>query len=231
MNFSQIQERLRIEVLRRIERKVLTASMLARRSGLTQPTISNFLSNRRGFSLRALDRVVAALELDLADLVFAPALPSPPLTSGVPVVSAEVAMHDDVIRLSSVIARMPFPLAPGSPLAPALALRRHPARERFVAVSLTEQQARPMQPRLKPGALVILDRHAVTSTGSGSEEPPIYAIRRDRELRFCYFTFDRNQLLLDFHSHAFRAEAVPVPPGSSPQDLVVGLVAYVLQAP
>lgn len=69
MNFTQMHERLRLELLRRINRGTLSVSLLARQTGFGQAHLSNFLHNRRQLSLRALDRVMAAQHMDAEDLL------------------------------------------------------------------------------------------------------------------------------------------------------------------
>jgi hypothetical protein len=69
MNFTQLQERVRLELLRRIERGTLSVSLLARQTGLGQSHVSNFLRARRGLSLGTLDKVLHAQRLQVADLL------------------------------------------------------------------------------------------------------------------------------------------------------------------
>ncbi len=227
MNFSQLHEQLRLELLRRIEREVLTASLLARKSGLQQPHISNFLRNRRRLSLPALDRVLLALELSVADLL---AEPSPPLPAaprhpapGIPLVSQEAAMNDDRIRAASVTERIQLPTG-------ALATLRSehggrpPTRDRFVAVGLTPAQALPMEPRLQPNAILILDRHSNVPTSSSSPARNIYALRFQGQLHFCYLSFQLNRLILRPHSLDFPIHLLAVPPRTAPSDLITGRV-------
>ena len=69
MNFTQMHERLRLELLRRIQRGTLSVSLLARQTGFGQPHLSNFLHSRRQLSLEAMDRILAAQHLTAADLL------------------------------------------------------------------------------------------------------------------------------------------------------------------
>src|SRR6202140_489234 len=69
MNFSQMHERLRLELLRRIQRGTLTVSLLARQTGFGQAHISNFLHSRRQLSLDAMDRILTAQHMAAADLL------------------------------------------------------------------------------------------------------------------------------------------------------------------
>ena len=66
MNFTQMHERLRLELLRRIQRGTLSVSLLARQTGFGQPHLSNFLHSRRQLSLEGMDRLLAAQHLAAA---------------------------------------------------------------------------------------------------------------------------------------------------------------------
>src|ERR1700733_6783204 len=69
MNFTQMHERLRLELLRRIQRGTLSVSLLARQTGFGQSHISNFLRSRRQLSLEALDRVLLSQRMNAWDLL------------------------------------------------------------------------------------------------------------------------------------------------------------------
>ena len=69
MNFTQMHERLRLELLRRIQRGTVSVSLLARQTGFGQAHLSNFLHSRRQLSLEAMDRILAAQHLTAADLL------------------------------------------------------------------------------------------------------------------------------------------------------------------
>ena len=69
MNFTQMHERLRLEMLRSIQRGTLSVSLLARQTGFGQSHLSNFLHSRRQLSLEAMDRILAAQQMTAADLL------------------------------------------------------------------------------------------------------------------------------------------------------------------
>jgi len=69
MNFTQMHERLRLELLRRIQRGTVSVSLLARQTGFGQSHLSNFLHSRRQLSLDALDRILAAQHMAAGDLL------------------------------------------------------------------------------------------------------------------------------------------------------------------
>src|ERR1700679_1375222 len=103
MNFQDLHELLRLELLRRIERGTLTGTRLAQQAGFQQAHISNFLNRKRALSLEGLDRVLAAQNLSVdqilpLDLAAAVTSPPPVQTSDpieiIPVVSPSAAMDD-----------------------------------------------------------------------------------------------------------------------------------------
>src|SRR4051794_13318245 len=114
MNFTQMHERLRLELLRRIRRGTLSVSLLARQTGFGQSHISNFLRSRRQLSLQALDRVLLSQHIDAWDLLplDARAVYRSDETDAVPLVSHTGALFEPHIRPSSVRAMLPVP--PGS---------------------------------------------------------------------------------------------------------------------
>jgi hypothetical protein len=113
MNLTQMHERLRLELLRRIQRGTLSVSLLAHQTGFGQSHLSNFLHSRRQLSLDAMDRILAAQHMAAADLLPATsrALESPENyeNSSIPVVSHAAALFEPHIRPSSVQNLMDVP--------------------------------------------------------------------------------------------------------------------------
>jgi Cro/C1-type HTH DNA-binding domain len=116
MNFSQLHEQLRLELLRRIERGLLSGTLLARQTGLKPAHISNFLHCKRRLSLDALDRVLSAQSIAIEELV---AHTPTRLTqfrkqnaasaNNIALVSQSVAMYESNIRMSSVLELIHLP--------------------------------------------------------------------------------------------------------------------------
>ena len=113
MNFTQMHEKLRLELLRRIQRGTVSVSLLARQTGFGQSHLSNFLHNRRQLSLEAMDQVLAAQHMTAADLLPATyrrdALPADAESSSVPVVSHTAALFEPYIRPSAAQAMLHLP--------------------------------------------------------------------------------------------------------------------------
>ena len=236
MNFTQLQERLRIELLRRIERGTLSVSLLARQTGLGQPHVSNFLHARRGLSLKALDRILAAQRLTAADLLPTPRETRSALLSGqmgeaswVPLVSHATALFEPYVRASSVQTMVPFPAGVMEGLRERCTGPRK-QWERFVAVRIGEEEARAMEPRVSADALVLLDRHynsfkAYREAGSGVN---LYGVRVGARLLVRYADFQASRLVLWPQRIGFPVEVVELGGGETANDLLVGRVALIL---
>jgi hypothetical protein len=231
MNFTQMHERLRLELLRRIQRGTLSVSLLARQTGFGQPHLSNFLHNRRQLSLEALDRVMAAQHLTAADLLPVLHLPgSYPIDeehAPVPVVTHHAALFEPSIRPSIVQSLLHLP--PG--LLARIRGRISPARrtwQRFVAVRIAAQDAVAMQPLLLPEAIVLLDRHYTVLVPYRSDWPNLYAVRQGARLTVRYVEYAAHRLILRPHNLNFPIEAIEVDAGEPATDLIAGRVAYIM---
>jgi hypothetical protein len=231
MNFSQMHERLRLELLRRIQRGTLSVSLLARQTGFGQAHLSNFLRSRRQLSLEAVDRILAAQRLTVADLL--PALPQKILwqedvgAGTVPVVSHATALFEPVIRPSAVQMMLHLPTgALESVRARATSGRR--AWQRFVAVRISAADALPMEPLVLPDAIALIDRHYNSLQAYRPNRPNVYAIRLDSRLTLRYAEFQLSRLILRPHNIAFPLEVIALDPEESPGDWLIGRVALIL---
>jgi hypothetical protein len=230
MNFSQIHERLRLEMLRRIQRGTLSASLLARQTGFGQPHVSNFLHGRKQLSLSGVDRVLLAQRLSAADLL-------PVLTArggaadedvgAVPLVAHASALFDRTIRPSAVQSMLHFPAALLASLRPrAPAARR--AWQRFVAVRVDAADAPAMEPLVQPDAIAVLDRHYNSLATYRPDRPTLYAVRYGAHLKLRYVDLALNRLVLRPRNLAFPVELIDAGDWESPRDLLAGRVALVL---
>lgn len=231
MNFSQMHERLRLELLRRIQRGTLSVSLLARQTGFGQSHISNFLHNRRLLSLEAMDRILSAQHLNVPDLLPAIARDERAQLEGerdsVPVVSHPVALFEPFIRPSAVqfILQLPAGSLHTSRARPSLARR---SWQRFVAVRVPAADALAMDPIIMPEAIALIDRHYNSLLPYRPHRPNLYAVRHGAHLRLRYVDFLLNRLVLRPFNIAFPVDLMEVPPGESPGDLLAGRVALIL---
>ncbi len=231
MNFIQMHERLRLELLRRIQRGTVSVSLLGRQTGFGQAHLSNFLHRKRQLSLEAMDRILTAQHLTVADL-----LPSAqqltPEPGGndvwaVPVVSHAVALFEPVIRPSAIQSLLYLP-AVAVELVHSHASSTRRAWERFVAVRMPAVDAPAMDPLLLPDAIALIDRHYNSLQPYRPDRANLYAVRDGAHLKFRYVDFLASRLVLRPHNLAYPVGLIDVDPGESPYELLVGRIALIL---
>lgn len=231
MNFSQLHERLRAEIARRIDRGQLTGTLLARQTGLRASHISNFIHKKRNLSLPALDRVLAAQVLSIEDLM-------PEANRGsieqmvegttiIPLVSQATAIHSPTINRRSIVELVHLSSGILEQLRPRRSLARRDW-QRFLAVRLNAAQARPMIPVLSTGAIVILDRHYNSMAPNAPSRPNIYAVNVANALLFRYVSYDANRVILRPHSLEYPVELLRLGVDESPATCIIGRVCLVI---
>ena len=234
MNFSQLQERVRAELLRRIKQGPLTRVHIARRSGLSQPHISRFLQGKMNLSYESMDRLLAALHLSVESLLDG--------ATAFPRCNADDLHDADFLTPGDPL------IVPNAVFEPSTSLARRQARERWVALLLTAAHADPMRPALEAGDLVLLDRHSTapgpspvpgTPPGSGpapaepASAPPVYALQLRRGATvFRHIVIDRARglFLLQPANHAYPVQAVPYARSGAADSPVLGRVVAVLRS-
>ncbi len=231
MNFTQMHEHLRLELLRRIERGSLSVSLLARQTGFGQSHLSNFLRSRKQLSLEGLDRVLTSQCLSAGDLLpvrmRAANLADDGESSTVPVVSYSAALFEKEIRPSAIqtLVRLPAGSLKAVHAPPPPGKRR--TWQRFVAVRVPSADARPMEPVVSPDAIALIDRHYISLVAYRPNRPNLYAVRRESQLLLRYADFRLRRLILRPYNATFPIELVEVGDGKSPSDLLVGRVALI----
>lgn len=231
MNFTQMHERLRLELVRRIQRGTLSVSLLARQSGFGQSHISNFLRGRRQLSLEALDRILFSQHISAWDLIPVDRRRAdamwPEESDAVPLVPHSAALFEPLIRPSSVRGILPMP--PGRLAATrARVSNTRKTWHRFVAISIAASDAAAMEPVVQPDATVVLDRHYNSLVAYRPNRNNIYAVRNGNRLWLRYADFVANRLVLRPHNRAFAVDLVELTPGENPADLIAGRVTLIL---
>jgi hypothetical protein len=231
MNFTQTHERLRLELLRRIQRGSLSVSLLARQTGFAQAHLSNFLRSRRQLSLNAMDRILAAQHLAITDLLPAVresgSVSESDLDAAVPLVSHAVALFEPLIRsgaVQSLVRVQPSFLQ----MVHARASNTRRAWQRFVAVRINPSDAMPMEPLVMPDAIVVIDRHYNSPFPYRPTRPNLYAVRNASRLALRYVEFHSNRLILRPHNNSFPLELLEADPGKTPHDLLTGRVVLIV---
>lgn len=234
MKFDTLHENLRLEILRRIERGVLTGATLARETGFQQAHISNFLNRKRSLSLEGLDRVLMAQNLSILDLLPADALPtlsrdslSRSLTQTITVVTHTAAALAPRIQPADVIDTIQVPdtvvhLSTERPAA------GRDLWQRFVAVRVDAHQAAAMQPILPLSSSAVIDRHYNSLAPYHAQQPSVYAVHISQTLHLCFLELDANRLILRPRNRPFPIRLAEVAPHEQPGDKIVGRVCYVL---
>lgn len=227
MNFSQLHERLRIEVVRRIDRGQLTGTLLADQTGLRPSHISNFIRRKRKLSLAALDRVLAAQSLSIEDLLpesnRSQHLHEAHNASTVPLVSQAVALHSPIVNQRSIIELIRLPAGMLDHLRPRRTLARRDW-QRFLAVRVAAAQATPMEPALSPGMVAVIDRHYNSLVPHQPPRPNIYAVNVVNTMLFRYAGYEANRVILRPHGLEHPVELLRLGADQSPSDFIVGRV-------
>jgi len=237
MNFTQMHERLRLELLRRIQRGTLSVSLLARQTGFGQAHLSNFLHGRRQLSLDAIDRVLAAQHMAASDLL--PANYQPKGAAGlstdsdpcmIPIVSHAAALFEPYIRPSAVQSMLQLPASSLTSIQTRVSPSRR-AWQRFVAVRIPSSDALPMEPLVLPEAIALIDRHYISLVPYRPDRANLYAVRHGAHLTLRFADFLANRLVLRPYNIAFPVDLIEIDPGESPSDLIAGRVALILNEP
>jgi len=230
MKFLELHERLRLETWRRIDQGILSSSLLSRQTGLAQAHISNFLHRRRRLSLPALDRILLAEALNVEDLsphrlrdYLSPENIAREPMDTVPIVPQSVAMTAPALGSRAVIDSVQLP----SGWLTSFPARRAVSRrswERFVGVRVTAAQALPMDPVLRLGSIVVVDRHYNSLTAWKPPNPNLYAIRAGTQMLFRHVVFESSRLVLRPRALDYPLDVIELASQEAPSDLIVGRV-------
>ena len=232
MNFTDLHELLRLELVRRIEAGLLTGTRLAQLTGFRQAHISNFLNRRRALSLEGLDRVLDSQQLTIdqllpVDIVSQASGSGPDPVEIVPVVSATSAITQARLTSSSVIESLHLPAA----RLHTSHSRTTPHRtewQRFVAVRVDAQQAAAMAPLLTRGTVVVIDRHYTSLAPHRGSTPNLYAVHIGNSLLLRYVDLEDTNLLLRPVSLEHPIQLLAITPASSGAEHLVGRICLQL---
>jgi len=234
MKFDNLHENLRLEILRRIDRGLLSGSTLARATGFQQAHISNFLNRKRFLSLDGLDRVLEAQNLSVLDLLPADEMPaasspraSAALSQTIAIVTHSAALSTSRIRPADILETVEVPDA-------ALHLSRPspaPGRaswQRFVAVRVDAEQSAAMDPLLRQHFIAVIDRHYNSPALYRAHSPTIYAIGASGILHLCFLEFEANRIILRPRNHQFPVHLLELGRHEKPADRILGRICYAL---
>lgn len=232
MNFTQLHERLRVELLRRIQRGTLSVSLLARQTGFGTSHVSGFLHKRKQLSLAGLDRMLSALHLTASDLLPIPQGMRSRSHDGedtaVPVVSQSTAIFEPGIRRSAVQWMLHLPSGTLQEFRARTTAARRTTWERYVAVQVSAIDAEAMSPMILPGALVVIDRHYNSLIRHDPDRANLYGVRDGSHLALRYCDFLSSRLVLRPLNNGHAVTLLEIEPGSSPGELIVGRIALII---
>ena len=235
MNFTQMQERLRMELLRRISRGTLSVSLLARQTGFGKSHLSNFLHARRQLSFEGIDRMLSAQYMAAEDLLQLGAHVAQlrevevvaEENSAVPLVSHNTALFEPHVRPSAVQAMLPLPPGSLSSLKPKAGSSRR-TWQRFVAIRMSHAEALSMDPLLQPDALAVIDRHYNSLTPYRAGRPSIFAIRNGAHLTLRYIEHASGRLVLRPLNMGFPVDLIEIGPEAPPSEFIAGRVVLTI---
>lgn len=232
MNATTLQEQLRRALQERIQAKKLTGLGLAKQTGFEQAYISNFLNRKRSLSLEGMDRVLAAQNLSILDLLSREELDKRASNisvsegdfDNVPLTTPEIAATEPLIVRDTVRDILKFKKSFLRRLRAAPVHRR--AWQRFVLIKVDAQEAASMYPRLLPGATLLIDRHYNLLQPYRRNEANIYAVRKNRTCTIKYAIRDGDHLVLRPHNQSHPVGLLPLE-DRNPAELIVGRVCHV----
>lgn len=233
MNASALQQELRRVLWERIRAGKLTGLGLARQAGFEQAHISNFLHGKRSLSIESMDRILAAQNLSIFDVLDRAEIDkrasSMPSADGefenVALVEAPTAASQQVITREATRDILKFKKTFLKRLRPACSAGRE-KWQRFVLIKIDAQEAASMYPRLLPGATVLIDRHYNLLQPYRRNEPNIYAIRRNGSCTIRYVERDGDHLVLRPQNQTFPISVLALD-GAEESDAIVGRVCHV----
>jgi hypothetical protein len=248
MTFQLLHELLRIELLRRIEEGALTGTRLAQLSRFRQGHVSNFLNKKRSLSLEGLDRMLAAQNLTIEQLLTVDLSASAPTTErevgpskvvqssapdsdgaeAVPVVAASTAADEPSILPPLVLETIYISAMRLSEIR-ARASQINKEWQRFIGIRATGQQAAAMQSVLTGGTIAVIDRHYNSLVPYRADQPTIYAVRYGSSLLLRFVEFDDGRLILRPSSIDHPVHLLTVGPDETPSDYIVGRVCLIVQ--
>ncbi|MFL6436824.1 MAG: S24 family peptidase [Terriglobales bacterium] len=233
MNATALQEELRRALLERVRSKKLTGLGLAKQTGFEQAYISNFLNRKRSLSLEGMDRILAAQDLSIYDLLsreelnrrassissaegdFENVVLTDPETAATAAAITREAVRD-VLKFKKSFLRRLRP-SPG---------KGREQWQRFVLIKVDVQEATSMYPRLLPGATVLIDRHYNLLQPYRRNEANIYAVRKNQTCTIKYVERDGDHLVLRPHNQSHPISVLPLE-DRDPSELIVGRVCHV----
>jgi plasmid maintenance system antidote protein VapI len=227
---SDLHENIRLHVLDTIKSRKITGTALAESIGVRQAHISNFLTRKRGLSIAKMDALLAALGLNVEQLVaVADQTPvrkeSSSAVESVPLIRLQVAINP-TFASNEVLGTVGFPTA----LLRRLRAVRPASRKlwvRFIAVKADKALSTPMSPRVESGSVLLIDRHYCPLEEHRRNEPNLYLIRKDEVCMVRRVEMQCTQLCLRPERNDYPLDFIFIDRKNPLDSCVVGRVAHI----
>jgi transcriptional regulator with XRE-family HTH domain len=231
MLISDMQSRLRTVVRERIKKGELTGTELAKRAGFQQAHISNFLNERRGLSIEAMDHIMEILRLEVLDLLpeecrrMSVNYGSDAAFDSIPVVISDALLQSD-FSSGEIVEFLRFKKSFLRRIRPEMASQRR-SWQRFVLSKADKDSGEAMRPRLLPGATLLIDRHYNSLRCYRRREPNMYVVKSGEMWKVRYVELQGSQLTLRPENQNCALGFVQLKKGETFADYVVGRVAHI----
>jgi hypothetical protein len=234
MKFKVLQDNLRKVLWDRVEAAELTGLRLAQQTGFKQAHISNFLNRKRGLSIEGMDKVLQVQRLSVLDLLDQAEVnkrasvlpPSSDDFESVVLTDASTAATEHLVAHMHVKEIFKYKKS----FLHRLKADPNGTRsswQRFVLIRVDAREAAFMSPRLSAGAMLLIDRHYASFKPYRKGEPNIYAVLKNGTCAVRYAEVARDQIVLRPHNQSAPMEVIPVEPGKTPEDYLVGRVCQI----
>jgi hypothetical protein len=236
MKFKILQDNLRKILRERIENGDLTGLRLAQLTGFKQAHISNFLNRKRGLSIEGMDKVLSTQHLSVLDLLDPAEVnkrasilpPSGDEFENVLLTDGPTAATQPLVSALHVQSILKFKKTFLRKLRPEMDSDRS-TWHRFVLIKLDPKDALAMQPRLNPGATLLIDRHYNSLKPYRKGEFNLYAVLKNDTCSVRYVEVAGSQIVLRPHNQSSAIDVLPIQNGKSPSDYVVGRICQIEQ--
>jgi transcriptional regulator with XRE-family HTH domain len=231
MNFKDLHELVRLELMERIQQGTLTGSRIAKEAGFQQAHISNFLNQKRSLSLDGLDRVLASQRLTIDELIpqdIDASIENIPSNSieAIPIVSNSTLLNQaciiEIINSETIhieTSRLHHTNTKSA--------RKSAMRLRFIAIRANAEEALSMEPLVTPGAVVVLDRQCNSIKSLRTGQRPLYAVRCNGKLLIRFVDLEQGCLILRSYSTDCPVRLLKIDAHQSQADYIVGRVCLI----
>jgi hypothetical protein len=220
-------EALRLEIRKRLAAREFTLSWLAKKAGMSQPTLSNFLNRKHDMRDENVARFMSILKITDQDLigpvVSAKVLPGEtiPIVRYQTASSARVISPDRILRPGDISALRVARL-------PSFADLNRQDWTRFVAIEASQAHADFMHPVIHKGATVVIDRHYQKITFAYKGARTIYAVAAENSINIGFLEVNGQDFILRPNEPTIPLRFIPLGTTWAASRLIIGRVCAIL---